>query len=214
MPKRHHNKLDNPPTSNDRLLTTLLITDIIDSTQRVVHLGDRRWLALLEAHDQVVRAHVSKRGGRTIKHMGDGLIALFTSASDAIDCAQAAAQALSRLSLEIRCGIHVGEVSVRGNDVFGIAVHTAARVAAASGPGEVLVSPIVRKLTNGAGPRFRDAGSYRFKGLGQWRLYRVTSGGARPKKPRQGSHSKEKRLNERRPVNRRIEGRAKGGEDE
>lgn len=172
-----------PRPENNRLLTTLLITDIIDSTQRVSALGDKRWLALLEAHDRVVRMHVAQRGGRTIKHMGDGLIALFSSASDAIDCAHAAAKSVQRLSLEIRCGIHVGEVSVRGDDVFGIAVHTAARVAAASGPGEVLVSPIVRKLTHGAGPRFQGAGTHRFKGLGEWQLYRAAPAYEKKRRP-------------------------------
>lgn len=187
--------------SHGRLLTALLITDIIDSSHRVTRLGDRRWLRLLGAHDRIIRRHVATRGGRTIKHTGDGLIALFTSASDAVDCARAAARDVARLPLEIRCGVHAGEVSVRGDDVFGIAVHTAARVASASGPSEVLVSPIVRKLTRGAGPRLEDAGTHAFKGFGQWRLYRVTPQ-ARPS-PKRRSRAKQRRSH-----------KQKGGDDE
>lgn len=179
----------------ERLLTALLITDIIDSSGWVIRLGDRRWLALLGAHDRVIQDLVQARGGRTIKHLGDGLIAVFTSASDAVACAQDAARAVSRLSLQIRCGVHAGEVSVRGDDVFGLTVHTASRLAAASRPGEVLVSPIVRNLTNGAGPRFEDAGNYQFKGLGKWRLYRLKDDGSKS-------------------MNRKRSGRGRGGEDE
>jgi class 3 adenylate cyclase len=155
----------------ERVLTTIVFTDIVGSTQRAATLGDDRWHALLDNHDNVVRHELERFRGREVNTVGDGFVAIFTSPSVAIDCADAIVDAVRPLGIEVRVGIHAGEVEVRGNDIAGMAVHIGARVCALAGPREVLVSSTVRDIVTGSRRKFTDRGEYDLKGVpGQWRV--------------------------------------------
>jgi class 3 adenylate cyclase len=158
----------------DRLLATVLFTDIVGSTQHAARLGDRRWRELLELHDQAARRWVETFAGRLVKTTGDGILATFDSPARAIHCAATLAEDLAGLGIQLRAGLHTGEVELRNGDVGGIAVHIAARVMAAAAPGEILVSRTVHDLVTGSGIRLRDRGVHRLKGVqGEWQLLAV-----------------------------------------
>jgi class 3 adenylate cyclase len=157
-----------------RVLTTVLFTDLVDSTARASELGDRRWRALLDSHDETVRGELRRFGGTEINTTGDGFLARFDGPARAVRCALAIRDAVAALGLEIRAGVHTGEVELRGDDVAGVAVHVAARVAAEAGPAEVLTTTTVRDLTFGSGLVYEDRGDRTLKGLdGRWRLLGV-----------------------------------------
>lgn len=158
----------------DRALATLLFTDIVGSTSRAAALGDRRWSELLDAHDALIAKGVEAARGRLVKRTGDGALATFDGPGRAIRCARTLAAEVPTLGLDIRAGVHTGEVELRGDDVGGIAVHIAARVAGLAGVGEVLVSSTVKDLVAGSGIEFDDRGIHDLKGVpGEWRLYSV-----------------------------------------
>jgi len=158
----------------DRLLATVLFTDIVGSTQQAGQLGDRRWRELLELHDQAARRWVEAFGGRLVKSTGDGILATFDSPARAIRCAVALAEDLGGLGIQLRAGLHTGEIELRHGDVGGIGVHIAARVMAAAAPGEILVSRTVHDLVTGSGIALRDRGVHRLKGVqGDWQLLAV-----------------------------------------
>jgi class 3 adenylate cyclase len=156
----------------DRLLATLLFTDIVDSTTRAAESGDRRWRDLLDRHHDLVRAQLVRFGGREVATTGDGFFASFSSPTQAVRCALAVEDGVRSLGVQIRAGVHTGEVEVRGADLGGLAVHIGARVAAAARPGEVLVSSTVRDLLAGSGLTFEERGEHQLKGVpGSWRLF-------------------------------------------
>lgn len=158
----------------ERVLATVLFTDIVGSTERAAALGDRPWRELLEAFYAKVREVLKQYRGREINTSGDGFLAAFDGPARAIRCAGAIRDTLRALTLEVRCGLHTGECEIVGNDLAGIAVHTGARVAGLAGPGEVLVSQTVRDLVAGSGLCFEDRGVHPLKGVpNEWRLYRV-----------------------------------------
>jgi class 3 adenylate cyclase len=149
----------------DRVLATVLFTDIVDSTTKAEQLGDRRWREVLAEHHRIVRAVITRHGGREVDMAGDGVLATFDGPARAIHSAQAIQHDSAPLGIEVRAGVHTGEIERVGNDVAGIAVHEGARVAAAAGAGEIWVSDIVRQLTAGSGISYRDQGSHRLKGI-------------------------------------------------
>jgi class 3 adenylate cyclase len=160
----------------DRMLATVMFTDIVDSTARAAELGDRRWTALLENHYQLVRQQLPRFGGQEVKTIGDGFLATFGGPARAIRCALATIEVNREIGLTVRAGLHTGECEYRGRDVSGIAVHIAARVAALAAPGEVLVSRTVKDLVAGSGLRFEDRGSHLLKGVpDDWQLFAVGS---------------------------------------
>jgi class 3 adenylate cyclase len=155
----------------ERVLTTIMFTDIVGSTERAAVLGDYRWRDLLDNHDNIVRHELDRFSGREVNTAGDGFVATFTSPSAAIACADAIIDAVQVLGIEVRVGIHAGEVEVRGADVAGMAVHIGARVAAMAGSSEVLVSSTVRDIVTGSRHRFAERGERELKGVpGYWRL--------------------------------------------
>ncbi len=155
----------------ERLLTTIMFTDIVGSTERAALLGDGRWRDLLDNHDTIIRHELQRFSGREVNTAGDGFVATFSSPSAALACADDIVDAIRVLGIEVRVGIHAGEVEVRGADVAGMAVHIGARVAALAGPGEVLVSSTVRDIVTGSRHRFADRGETVLKGVpGQWCL--------------------------------------------
>jgi class 3 adenylate cyclase len=158
----------------DRVLATVLFTDVVGSTERATELGDRRWRELLERHHAVVRRELSRFQGREVETAGDGFLATFDGPARAIRCARAIGGALGQLGLDVRAGLHTGECELLGGKVAGVAVHTGARVAAHAGAGEVLVSQTVKDLVAGSGIDFEDRGVHELKGIpGEWRLYAV-----------------------------------------
>jgi class 3 adenylate cyclase len=160
----------------DRVLATLLFTDIVASTDRAAQLGDQRWRDQLDKHDQTVRRQLERFGGREVNTVGDGFLATFDGPGRAIRCACAIRDSVLALDLEIRAGVHTGEIELRGDDVAGMAVHIGARVASGADPGEVLVSSTVKDLVVGSAIKFQDRGEQELKGVpGSWRLYRVLS---------------------------------------
>jgi class 3 adenylate cyclase len=162
--------------ADDRVLATVLFTDIVDSTRRAVELGDRDWHALLDAHDAVVRSQLARFRGREVNTSGDGFLAMFDGPQRAIRCAMAIREAVHALGIEVRAGLHTGECEVRGDDIGGIAVHIGARVSALAGPNDVLVSSTLRDLVIGSGLEFEDRGTHQLKGVpGEWRLSAVAS---------------------------------------
>jgi class 3 adenylate cyclase/pimeloyl-ACP methyl ester carboxylesterase len=164
------------PTEPDRALASVLFTDIVGSTATASALGDRQWRNLLETHDAVARTVLQQHNGRLVKMTGDGVLATFDGPGRAIRCALALGEALRPLGLEIRAGLHTGEVEVRGDDIAGIGVHIASRVLQAAAPGELVVSPAVPMLVVGAGFEFEDRGEQELKGVpGIWRLHAVVS---------------------------------------
>ena len=161
-----------PVREPDRVLATVLFTDIVGSTERARELGDRRWRQLLDDHDDLARAELERFQGRLVKTTGDGLLATFDGPARAIRCASALREVLP---VPIRAGLHTGEVELRGDDVGGIAVHIGARVAAVAGAGEVLVSRTVKDLVAGSGIAFTDRGTHTLKGVpDEWQLYAVS----------------------------------------
>jgi class 3 adenylate cyclase len=164
--------LELQPGQARRLLATVLFTDIVGSTERAQATGDRRWRELLDAHDEAARRLVDQEGGRRIKSTGDGVLAVFDGPGRAIRCAVALRKELEGLGIEIRAGIHTGELDVTDDDVGGIAVHIAARIVATAGPGEILVSRTVRDLVTGSGIALEDRGTHTLKGLSDpWQLF-------------------------------------------
>jgi class 3 adenylate cyclase len=157
-----------------RVLATVLFTDIVGSTARAEQVGDRRWRALLDTHDELAGRLVQRWGGRLVKSTGDGVLATFDGPGRAIGCAAALREELAEIGVQIRAGLHIGEVELRGDDVGGIAVHLAARVMATAGPGEIVVSRTVRDLVAGSEVVLADRGSRRLKGVeGNWQLFAV-----------------------------------------
>jgi len=160
--------------SLDRILSTVLFTDIVGSTQRLAELGDARWADLLARHDNLARREIDRHRGRYIDSTGDGLLASFDGPARAVRCAQAMGAALGDLGLGIRAGCHTGEIELAGDRIRGLTVHIGARVGALARAGEVLVSSTVKDLTAGSGLVFEDAGEHEFKGVpNRWHLYRV-----------------------------------------
>jgi class 3 adenylate cyclase len=158
----------------ERALATVLFTDIVGSTEKAAELGDRRWRDLLERHDAIVRRQLEAHRGREIKTMGDGFLATFDGPARAIRCAAAVRDELAAIGLDIRVGIHTGEVELVGDDVSGMAVNIGARIGAIADAGELLVSSTVRELVVGSGLEFDDRGPHNLKGApGEWRLFAV-----------------------------------------
>jgi class 3 adenylate cyclase len=149
----------------ERMLTTLLFTDIVASTTRAVALGDKRWRELLDQHDDFVRREITRMRGREVKTLGDGFLATFDGPARAVRCAVAITEAVRILGIEVRCGVHTGEIELKGEDIVGIAVNIAARVAAVAVGSQVLVSSTVRDLVAGSGLSFRDGGMHALKGI-------------------------------------------------
>ncbi len=166
-----------PVRDPERILATVMFSDIVDSTSRAAELGDRRWRDLLDLIDRSIGQELSRFRGRTVKSMGDGFLATFDGPARAIRCATSiGAVAQAQFGLQIRSGLHTGEIEVMGSDVGGIAVHIGARVGATAAPGEVLVSGTVKDLVVGSGIRFEDRGERELRGVpGQWRLWAVTA---------------------------------------
>lgn len=158
----------------ERALSAILFTDIVGSTAKASTLGDREWRQLLETHDAVARTVVEQHKGRVVKMTGDGMLATFDGPGRGIRCALALSESLHPLGVEIRAGLHTGEVEVRQADIAGIGVHIAARVMDAAGPGDLLVSPAVPMLVAGSGIEFEDRGEHELKGVpGTWKLFAV-----------------------------------------
>jgi len=158
----------------DRVLATVMFTDIVGSTDRAAEVGDRRWHEILDEHDRIVMRQVEHFRGRYIKHTGDGCLATFDGPGRALQCARATTDAIGKLGIQIRAGLHAGEVEIRGEDVGGIAVHIASRVCGLASPGEVLVSSTVKDLVVGSRTRFDERGERALKGVpGEWRLFSV-----------------------------------------
>jgi class 3 adenylate cyclase/pimeloyl-ACP methyl ester carboxylesterase len=162
------------PVASDTVLSTVLFTDIVGSTEKAATLGDRRWHDVLDNHHATVRRNISRFRGREVKTTGDGFLAAFDGPARAVRCGCAITEEIRPLGVEVRAGLHTGECEVMGDDFGGIAVHIGARVASLAGPSEVLVSSTVRDLVAGSGLRFRDRGSQALKGVpGEWRLFAV-----------------------------------------
>jgi DNA-binding NarL/FixJ family response regulator len=167
-------------SGDDRVLATVMFSDIVSSTERAAGMGDRRWRDVLDRHDELVRQELSAHGGREIKTTGDGFLALFDAPARAIRCAAAVRDRLRAVGVEVRIGLHSGEVELRGSDVGGIAVNIGARVAALGSGGDVLVSSTVRDLVAGSGIGFSDRGEHGLKGVpDRWRLFAVDDPGHR-----------------------------------
>ncbi|OBK41692.1 hydrolase [Mycobacterium sp. 1245111.1] len=160
--------------ADDRVLATVLFTDIVDSTRRAAEMGDRDWHALLDAHDAIVRSQLARFRGREVNTSGDGFLAMFDGPQRGIRCAMAIRDAVQSLGIEVRAGLHTGECELRGEDIGGIAVHIGARVSALAGVNDVLVSSTLRDLVIGSGLEFEERGTHQLKGVpGEWRLFAV-----------------------------------------
>ena len=164
----------------DRVLATVLFTDIVDSTRRAAALGDAAWRAVLERHDELVADEVAAAGGRVVKSLGDGALATFPGPARAIRCAAALIEHAQDLGLELRAGVHTGECEALGDDVGGMAVHIGARVSGLAAPGEVLVSGTVKDLVVGSGLCFEERGAHELRGVpGTWPLFALAADGPR-----------------------------------
>ncbi|MEA3501932.1 MAG: adenylate/guanylate cyclase domain-containing protein [Actinomycetota bacterium] len=160
------------PVTSDRVLATVLFTDVVGSTSTAADLGDRRWRELLEAHNTLVRDQFVRFRGLEVNTTGDGFLATFDGPARAIHCAQEIGRLTRQLGIDVRAGVHTGEVERVGDDIAGIAVHIAARIAGRAGAGEVLVSGTVRDLVAGSGLEFEDRGSHELRGVpGEWRIF-------------------------------------------
>jgi class 3 adenylate cyclase len=166
--------VERPVIESDRILATVLITDIVDSTKKAAELGDNAWRGLLAIHDERAKSEIARHRGTYVHGTGDGFIATFDGPARAVRCAHAFIAALAPLGLEIRAGCHTGEIERSDGDVRGLAVHISARVAAMARPSEIWASSTVRDLTAGSDLIFEDAGEHELKGVpNRWRLYRV-----------------------------------------
>jgi class 3 adenylate cyclase len=160
----------------DRVLATVMFTDVVGSTARAASLGDRRWTELLDAHDNAVRRELVAFRGHEVKTTGDGFLATFDGPARGIRCARAIRSAASALDLDVRVGLHTGEIELRSDDIGGLAVHISQRVSAAAQPAEIVVSSTVKDLVAGSGIEFEDRGERELKGIpGHWRLFAVTN---------------------------------------
>jgi len=160
----------------ERVLATVLFTDIVDSTRSAATMGDQAWRRLLDSHDQLAIHTVERHRGTLVKSTGDGILATFDGPGRAVRCALSFGTASKQIGLPLRAGLHTGEIEIRGRDIGGIAVHAAARVMAQSRPSEVLVSRVVTDLVAGAGLKFADRGSHELKGLpGRWDLFAASA---------------------------------------
>lgn len=163
-----------PTVTDERVFATVLFTDIVSSTPQAGALGDARWRELLDAHDDMVRLEVDRFRGRLVKSTGDGVLATFDGPARAVRCAQAIAEAVRRIGIDVRSGLHAGEVELRGEDVAGLAVNIARRVCDIASAGEVVVSRTVTDLVVGSGLVFGDRGEHDLKGVpGPWQLFAV-----------------------------------------
>jgi class 3 adenylate cyclase len=160
----------------DRVLATVMFTDIVGSTRHASELGDRRWRVVLDQHDEIVRREIARFRGREVKSLGDGFLATFDGPARAVRCANSISGAVRPLGMEVRSGVHTGEIEVHGDDIAGLAVHISARVAAAAGAGQVLVSSTVRDLVAGSGLTFQDEGLRALKGIDEpFRLFSLSA---------------------------------------
>jgi class 3 adenylate cyclase/pimeloyl-ACP methyl ester carboxylesterase len=160
---------------HDRVLATVMFTDIVGSTERAASMGDRGWRELLSSHEEVVRGELERFRGQEVKTLGDGFLATFDGPARGIRCARAICERVEGLGIQVRAGLHAGECELRNGDVTGIAVHTAARVSSEAGAGEVLVSSTVKDLVAGSGIEFADRGTHSLRGIpGEWRLFSVS----------------------------------------
>jgi pimeloyl-ACP methyl ester carboxylesterase len=167
---------DSSFTELERVLATVLFTDIVDSTRSAAAMGDQAWRRSLDSHDQLAKQMIEKHRGTLVKNTGDGILATFDGPGRAVRCALAFGTAAHQIGLPLRAGLHTGEIEMRGRDIGGIAVHAAARVMAQSQPSEVLVSRVVTDLVAGAGLKFAERGSYELKGLpGRWDLFAASA---------------------------------------
>jgi len=163
-----------PAPTPDRVLATVLFTDIVDSTRLAAQMGDARWREVLARHDALARSQIELSNGRVVKSTGDGVLATFDGPARAVRCAVAIGEAVRPLGLELRAGVHTGEIELMGEDVGGVAVAIGARVVAAAAPGEVWTSSTVKDLVAGSGLTFEDTGEHELKGVpDSWRLFRV-----------------------------------------
>jgi class 3 adenylate cyclase len=164
-----------PPVRDiDRALATVLFTDIVGSTDHATRLGDKRWTEILDRHDSLVIRELDRHRGRKVNPTGDGIVATFDGPARAVRCAQAICEAMGPLGIEVRAGLHTGEIELREDDIGGIAVHIGQRVSALAGAGEVLVSRTVTDLVTGSGLEFEERGEHELKGVsGRWQLYAV-----------------------------------------
>jgi class 3 adenylate cyclase len=162
------------PASMDRILATLLFVDVVGSTEHAVRAGDRAWRERLETIHATARSEIDRMRGELVQTLGDGFLATFDGPARATRCALSIRASLGSLGVEVRAGVHTGEIERTGSDVAGIAVHVAARVMEQAGPGEVWASSTVRDLVSGSGIAFTDRGPFRLKGLARdWQLWRV-----------------------------------------
>jgi class 3 adenylate cyclase len=163
-----------PAHRSDRVLATVLLTDVVGSTEFMAQIGDRRWKELLADHDALAEAEVGRFQGRKVKSTGDGVLATFDGPGRAIRCACAIRDAVRSLGIDVRAGLHCGEIELQGDDVAGMAVHIGARVSALAEAGEVFVSSTVKDLVAGSGIDFEDRGEHELKGVpGTWKIYAV-----------------------------------------
>lgn len=193
-------------TRSSRALTTVLFTDIVDSTATAAAMGDDRWRALLARHDAVASEEVERHGGRLVKHLGDGLLATFERPLLSIRCARALVARAAELGVEIRAGIHTGECDVVGDDIAGIAVHIGARIATLGGPGEVVASSTVRDLVLGSGVHFADRGVHELKGVpGRWPVVAVADDDSADQAPQQDLEGEQRGAGAAVPTMRRLD---------
>jgi class 3 adenylate cyclase/pimeloyl-ACP methyl ester carboxylesterase len=170
-----------PAPTPRRALATVLFTDIVDSTRKAAALGDRAWRRLLEEHFGVTRRQLDRFDGRQVKNVGDGVLATFDGPARAVRCAAAIREGVSELGLELRAGLHTGEVELQADDIAGLAVHIGARISALAAAGEILVSSTVKDLVVGSGLEFEDRGSRELRGVpGEWHVFALTSQNSRP----------------------------------
>lgn len=165
---------ERPVTERDRVLATVLFTDIVESTKRAAEVGDRRWRDLLDRHNMMMRTEIHRFKGRVVKSTGDGFLATFDGPARAIHCAFAVREQMERWGIEIRSALHTGEIELIEGDVGGIAVHIAARVLEVAQPGEIWASRTVKDLVAGSSFKFSEQGTYGLKGIaGEWPLFAV-----------------------------------------
>jgi class 3 adenylate cyclase len=168
---------ERPVPGAERVLATVLFTDIVGSTEWAARVGDQGWRRVLEEHNEIIRHQLDRFGGREVKTTGDGVLAIFDAPARAVRCALAIRDRLRSSEISIRAGLHTGEVEVMADDIGGIGVHIGSRISALAGADEIIVSSTVKDLVTGSGITFEDRGQYELKGVPDtWRLYAVVSG--------------------------------------